>query len=210
MINLTNTRIVLGLVFGLILSGSMTSCTTTGSNRSTSGKSLPPSRMNSAAVQQRNQVIAMEPRGDYYIGRRWFTDGTRYWGYIRKPGQPWANSQLFVMNESVRHQPDRVQEVPTDGGLAHGFDHNSEYKLWGSFTGQKIYDPNSDLILPEFRLTRYELINRNPGFLFTLANPINVVDCPLNILPNPNFRSTVALERESFTLNYSTAHDGTI
>jgi len=141
--------------------------------------------MKSPAVQQRNQMIAAEEKGNHFIGRRWYTDGTRYWGYVRRPGQPWAQSQLCVMNESIKHQPDRVQEVPTDGGLAHGFDHNSEYKLWGSYTGQKIYDPNSDLVLPEFRLTKYQLINRSPGFLFYPGEPYQRRGLPPKHPPKP-------------------------
>jgi hypothetical protein len=38
--------------------------------------------------------------------------------------------------------------------------------VWGRFTGRKIYDPNSDLILPEFEAIRYELISSTPGWLF--------------------------------------------
>jgi hypothetical protein len=48
----------------------------------------------------------------------------------------------------------------------HGFDHNYEYRIWGSFTGKKIYDPNSNFVIPEFRLSKYELISSSPGFLF--------------------------------------------
>ena len=149
------------------------SCVSTSSpSSSASGpKTLPAGRMNSPAVQQRNALIAREPRGNYYIGRRWFTEGTRYWGYLRKPGQPWAQSRLVVINESVRFQPDRLPETPADGGRAHGYDHNSEYKFWGEYTGRQIYDPNSNLILPEFRLRRYELTNSNPGFLFYPGEP---------------------------------------
>jgi hypothetical protein len=82
------------------------------------------------------------------------------------------------MNESVVHQPDRVQEVPVDGGKAHGYDHNYEYKLWGSFIGSKVYDPNSNLELPEFRLTNYQLINSNPGFLFYPNEPYQIRGLP--------------------------------
>jgi hypothetical protein len=56
--------------------------------------------------------------------------------------------------------------MPTDGGNAHGYDHNHEYKMFGHFTGKKVYDPNSDLFLPEFMLTNWELISESPGWLF--------------------------------------------
>ena len=48
----------------------------------------------------------------------------------------------------------------------YGFDHNQEYRIWGNFTGRRVYDPNSDLFLPEFQLTRWQLINQSPGWLF--------------------------------------------
>ena len=162
---------IAGLGFILVAASGLTSCVTPSRSSGSSGKSLPAARMNSEAVRMRNQQIAQEPQGNFYIGRRWFTDGTRYWGYLRRPRQTWAQSQLVVMNESILHQPDRVPEIPRDGSRAHGFDHNAEYRLWGTFTGVKVYDPNSNLILPEFRLSRYQLIDPNPGFLFYPGEP---------------------------------------
>ena len=35
-----------------------------------------------------------------------------------------------------------------------------------AFTGATVYDPNSNFRIPEFRLSKYELISANPGFLF--------------------------------------------
>lgn len=32
---------------------------------------------------------------------------------------------------------------------------------------KKAYEPNTNQVLPVFRLTKYELINPNPGWLFT-------------------------------------------
>ncbi len=138
----------------------LTSCTTTGSSRGGSGYSS-----NHPAVKARNAQIAQEPRGDYFIGRRWWTEGTRFWGYIRQPGQPWTQAKLVMINESIAHTPDRLAEDPVSGPR-HGFDHNYEYRLYGRYTGDTVYDPNSNLKLPEFQLTRYELISQNPGFLF--------------------------------------------
>jgi hypothetical protein len=116
-------------------------------------------------VDQRALAIAAEPPGDYWIGRRWWTKGTRFWGYVRRPRQQWSEAKLVMMYEGHKKTPDRLpEELPT--GRTHGFDHNYEYRLWGSFSGGEIYDPNSDLILPEFVLRNYELINSNPGYLF--------------------------------------------
>jgi hypothetical protein len=114
----------------------------------------------------RRMMIANEPRGDWFIGRRFYIGRTQFWGYIRRPGQSWDDSRLVMMNESQKRAPDRLQELPADDSPAHGFDHNREYKLWGRFTGKKIYDPNSDLFLPEFMLTNWEVYNESPGWLF--------------------------------------------
>jgi len=122
------------------------------------------------AIQQqidlRNASIAQEPRGDYYIGRRFSIERTHFWGYLRRPGQPWDQAKLVVMSERSKAQPDRLPEEPGGTSNAYGYDHNWDYQVWGRFTGRKIYDPNSDLILPEFEAIRYELISSTPGWLF--------------------------------------------
>jgi hypothetical protein len=43
-----------------------------------------------------------------------------------------------------------------------GEDNNFEYRLNGRFTGDTIYEPASDRFYPEFLLTGYEVINRQP------------------------------------------------
>lgn len=132
---------------------------------------LTPTQLNNPQVRARDALIATEAPGNYYIGRRWWTDGTRFWGYVREPGKPWSTARLIIMNESITKQPDRV---PEEGApQVHGFDHNYEYRLWGTFTGKKIYDPNSNFVIPEFRLSRYELISSDPGFLFYPAEKYN-------------------------------------
>lgn len=110
--------------------------------------------------------IRAEPPGDHFIGRRYFVEKTRFWGYVRRPGESWEKSRLVVINESLQRTPDRLPELP-EGEHGYGFDHNFEYKLRGRFTGGTIYDPNSNLFLPEFRLESYELISENPGWLFS-------------------------------------------
>ena len=117
-------------------------------------------------INQRNAAIAAETPGDYFIGRRFYIDRTHFWGYVRKPQQPWQSSKLVVLNEKLALAPDRVKEEPADGSPAFGYDHNSEYKLWGYFSGRKVYDPNSDLFLSEFVLQRSQLISDHPGWLF--------------------------------------------
>ncbi len=117
-------------------------------------------------LEYRRMAIAAEPRGDYYIGRRFHIDRTHFWGYVRKPGESWDNSRLVVLNERFMKQPDRYPEMPEGDTPAYGFDHNTEYRLWGYFSGRKVYDPNSNMILPEFVLQRHELKDSSPGWLF--------------------------------------------
>src|SRR5262245_4906707 len=71
---------------------------------------------NSPQVQARNAGILAEPRGDWYIGRRYFTQKVRYWGYLRRPGELWESAKLVVMDENRGiSQPDRLPEIPSGG-----------------------------------------------------------------------------------------------
>lgn len=105
------------------------------------------------------QSIAAEPPGDYFIGRRYFKPVYKFWGYVRKPGQPWSTAQMVVFNEKEKLQPDREQ-------LNIGSDNNYEYKLYGLFSGQTVYEPASDRFYPEFILKKYELVSTNPPPIF--------------------------------------------
>jgi len=113
----------------------------------------------------RKAQIANEERGNFYYGRRYFVNKTRLWGYLRKPGQPWRDSRMVIINEDQKRQPDRFSENGS-GDRRYGFDQNHEYKIYGSYTGKKAYDPNSNLFLPEFRLTGYKLVSKSPGWIF--------------------------------------------
>lgn len=126
--------------------------------------SLPSCESVDPQVAARNTLIAAEPRGDYFIGRRYHVDTTRFWGYVREPGQPWSTARLVIMNESRKTTPDRL---PEEGeGMLHGYDNNHEYRIRGRYTGRGFYDPNSNLTLPEFLPVSFELLNPSPGFLF--------------------------------------------
>ena len=105
------------------------------------------------------QRIAAEPPGDYYIGRRYFKPDFKFWGYVRRPGQPWTTAQLVMLNEKQKLAPDRER-------LAFGSDNNYEYKLYGNFSGDTVYEPASNGIYPEFILKGYELIATNPPPIF--------------------------------------------
>ena len=105
------------------------------------------------------QKIAAEQPGDYYIGRRYFKPVFKFWGYVRRPGQPWSSAQMVMLNEKQKLAPDRER-------LSFGSDNNYEYKLYGEFSGDKVYEPASNTVYPEFVLKNYELISTNPPPIF--------------------------------------------
>ncbi len=140
-----------GLLFVLAIVG-LTSCAT-----------LPPPPAIDRAELARQ--IQAEPAGDYFIGRRYFKASYRFWGYIRRPGQPWNTAQLVMLNENKKLAPDRAELGPGTGNSYEthvGFDDNYEYKLHGYFSGDKVYELVSNSIYPEFVLTGYELISKHP------------------------------------------------
>src|SRR5207245_327770 len=53
------------------------------------------------------QKIQAEPLGDYFIGRRYYKPDFKFWGYVRRPGQPWSTAQLVMLNEKQKLAPDR-------------------------------------------------------------------------------------------------------
>lgn len=124
-----------------------------------------PANMGGPPADVRAAEIAREPTGDFFYGRRYFVKYTRFWGYLRQPGQAAKQAKLVVFNESRKDAPDRL---PEDGppGRRYAFDHNHEYRIWGYYTGREVYENFSNQILPEFQLIDYQLVNRNPGWLF--------------------------------------------
>ncbi len=122
--------------------------------------------MGGPSVVERENQIATEPRGDFYYGRRYFVEQTRFWGYLRKPGQSARQSKLVVFNEARGAQPDRKSEIAAPSER-YGFDNNYEYRIQGYYTGEKAYEINSNQFLPEFMITGYELLDRDPGWLFS-------------------------------------------
>lgn len=117
-----------------------------------------PTGIQNAKVAMRQRIAAEAP-GDYYIGRRYFKPDFKFWGYVRRPGQPWNTAQLVMLNEKQKLAPDREQ-------VKFGFDNNYEYKLHGFFSGDKVYEPASNRLYPEFVLKSYELISTNPPPIF--------------------------------------------
>ena len=120
-------------------------------------------------IQQVNTAAAAaiqtEVPGDYYIGRRYYKKAYKFWGYVRRPGQPWSTAQLVMMNEHQKLAPDRAQNNL-------GADDGYEYKLFGSFSPDKVYEPASNGFYPEFILRDYQLVSTNPPPLFpSQTNP---------------------------------------
>jgi hypothetical protein len=105
------------------------------------------------------QKIQAEPPGDYFIGRRYYKPDYKFWGYVRRPGQPWNTAQLVMLNEKFKLAPDREQ-------LSFGSDNNYEYKLTGYFTGDNVYEPASNSIYPEFMVKTFDLISVSPVPIF--------------------------------------------
>ena len=149
-------RLVIQLLAWVLVCGVLTQC-----GVSSGG----PGNMGGPTVEERDAQIACEPTGDFFYGRRYYVEKTRFWGYLRKPRQPWSLAKLVIFKEDQKTNPDRLHE---DGppGQRYGFDHNYEYRIRGHFTGREDYEPNSNQFLQEFRLTGYEVVNRNPGWLF--------------------------------------------
>ena len=129
-------------------------------------KSGPPN-MGGPTAQERAASIAQEPTGPFFYGRRYYVEKTRFWGYLRKPRQAAKNAKLVIFKEDRKKAPDRLSETISSG---YGHDNNYEYKIRGNYTGETAYDPNSNQFLPVFRLSGYELIDRDPGWLFTPAD----------------------------------------
>jgi hypothetical protein len=101
------------------------------------------------------QQIAAEPVGDFYIGRRVYAPPFAIWGYIRSPRQSWRTAKLVILNERYQFAPDRARKQV-------GSDNGNEYRLYGYFSGDQIYDASSGRFCVEFVLKRSELISASP------------------------------------------------
>jgi hypothetical protein len=130
-----------------------TACQTTGGYSSSSSSA---SRAAMAAA------IAAEPPGDYYIGRRYYKQEYKFWGFVRSARQPWSTAKLVMLNEQEVLAPDRAQNKI-------GSDNNYEYKLYGRFTGETVYEPASNGMYPEFALKKYELLSVSPPNIYRQA-----------------------------------------
>lgn len=108
--------------------------------------------------------IRAEKPGSYFIARRYYKIDYKFWGYIRKPGQPWKEARMVMLNENRKLAPDR------EGGTL-GMDNGYEYQFSGYFSGDTVYEPASNGFYPEFVLTGYELRDTNPAPIFPVNSP---------------------------------------
>lgn len=106
-----------------------------------------------------DESIRQEPPGNYFIGRRYFKNDYKMWGWVRQPGQPWNTAKLVMLNEQKTLAPDRAA-----GKL--GIDHDHEYILRGYFSGEQVYEPASNRFYPEFVLASAELRSSSPPFIY--------------------------------------------
>ena len=112
-----------------------------------------------SARQALEDSIRQEEPGKYFIGRRYYKRDYKFWGFVRQPGQPWGTAKLVMLNEQTKLAPDR--ELGTLGS-----DNNYEYKLYGEFSGQTVYEPASNGFYPEFVLKAYELRSVAPPTIY--------------------------------------------
>jgi hypothetical protein len=108
-----------------------------------------------SAKERLRASIAAEAPGDYFIGRRYYKQDYKFWGWLRRPQQPWSTAQLVMLNEQEKLAPDRAQNHI-------GSDNNYEYKLFGHYSDQTVYEPASNGFYPEFVLKNYELVSVSP------------------------------------------------
>ena len=109
--------------------------------------------------QALSHAISGEKQGPYYIGRRFYKVDYKMWGWVRKPGEPWKQSQLVMFNEQKKLAPDRYRNDI-------GCDNNYEYRLTGHFSGEKVYEPASDSFYPEFVLTGATVTSTNAPLIY--------------------------------------------
>lgn len=133
------------------------------------GSSGPPN-MGGPTQAERSAQIASEPTGDFFYGRRYYVEKTRFWGYLRKPRQSASSAKLVIFKEDRKRSPDRL---PENGSPGYGFDNNYAYRIRGNYTGEEAYDPNSNQFLPVFMLSGYEVVDRDPGWLFSPSDHYN-------------------------------------
>ena len=108
------------------------------------------------------EEIKAEPAGAYFVGRRYYKTEYKFWGFVRPAGQPWSAAKMVMFNENQKLAPDRAA-----GKL--GADNNFEYKLFGNYSGDTVYEPASNGMYPEFVLKGSELRSQTPAPIYREA-----------------------------------------
>jgi hypothetical protein len=111
------------------------------------------------------EEISREKPAPYFIGRRYYKDDYKMWGYLRKPGQPWSESQLVMLNENKTLAADRAQN---DIGSDNGF----EYRVGGRVAGpgKKSMNQQATAFTPSSCQKRWNVFPPSRGpFLRTAA-----------------------------------------
>ncbi len=147
------TRVVFPMLFTAFFAG----CETTGGRGG---------GVNAAARAQMLAAIAQEPKGAYFVGRRYFKTDYKFWGYVRRSGEPWSAAKLVMLNENTKLAPDRE-------GTKLGTDNDYEYRLTGHFSGDTVYEPASNGFYPEFVLKGAEVLTKTPAPIYREAAATN-------------------------------------
>jgi hypothetical protein len=142
---------IVALLFAFLAGGCQTISPTTNSN----GLQVSPEAAERAKAEQ---------PGDYFVGRRLVGQYFFFWGYVKAPGESWDRAKLVMLNEKIALAPDRARN-------AIGSDNNYEYRLYGYFSGDHVYEAASGRFFPEFVLRKAELIESKPPAIF----PPNIV-----------------------------------
>ena len=119
-----------------------------------------------AARTKMIEAISLEPKGAYFVGRRYYKEDYKFWGYVRRSGEPWSSAKLVMLNENTKIAPDRE-------GTKLGTDNDYEYKLTGTFSGETVYEPASNNFYPEFVLKSAELLTTTPAPIYREAGATN-------------------------------------
>lgn len=130
---------------------------------------------NAAARQAMVAGIAQEPKDAYFVGRRYYKLDYKFWGYVRRSGEPWSAAKLVLLNENQKLAPDRAK-----GEI--GSDKNVEYKLIGDYSGETVYEPASNAFYPEFVLKGYEVLSTDPGPIYREPGAL---DPARRVIPQP-------------------------
>jgi hypothetical protein len=109
--------------------------------------------------------VKTERLGDYFVGRRLVGQHFYFWGYVKRPRESWDRAKLVMLNENIALAPDRARHEI-------GSDNNYEYRLYGYFSGDRVYEAASGRFFPEFVLKKAELIDSKPPPIF----PANIIE----------------------------------